>query len=87
MTWPPEGFVVPGPLARKIACAICGERGYSGGKWMDRHRRPHLPCPWCGRLFAVKLDGTGRIHTRCPKRPDEIPGASGAPDNPTRRTA
>ena len=72
MSWPPVGFVEAGPRSRKLACVTCGEKGYAYGKWMARHRRPHLPCPWCGRRFAVKLDGTARVHTRCPNRPESV---------------
>jgi hypothetical protein len=69
VTLPPDGFVYAGVRSVKLACTICGERGYCDGKWMARHRRPHVPCAWCGRRFPVKLDGTGRVHTRCPHRP------------------
>lgn len=95
MNWPAEGFVGAGPLSSKWACEVCGATGYPGGGWMGIHYRPHVPCPWCGRRFPVKLDGIGRVHTRCPKRPPEsvvqheygstTEDVSGAPET-TRRT-
>lgn len=56
------------PHSSRVECSECGARGFPGGAWQDLHRRGHAPCPRCGRIFTVKLDGTPRIHTRCPRK-------------------
>lgn len=62
------GFTHPGPRGLKVACETCGATGYDRRPWQDLHRRGHLPCGACGRQLTVKLDGTARVHTRCPER-------------------
>lgn len=66
----------------KWQCTVCGRSGYSslnpnteeGSRWNDwtRHCRVgHSPCPWCDRQLTLRLDGTPRVHARCPERPDD----------------
>lgn len=64
----PELFEPVGTRGR-VRCTVCGMRGYPGGSWQVSHRRGHAPCPRCGRMLQVKLDGSARTHTRCPKVP------------------
>lgn len=72
-TNPPDGFHWYGvSWSIKWQCETCGAAGYPRGKWMHNHQRQHHPCPWCGRMLTSKLDGTPRVHTRCPKRPDVV---------------
>jgi hypothetical protein len=56
------------PHSLRVACGVCDARGFPDGAWQDPHRRGHAPCPRCGRQLTVKLDGTPRVHTRCPRR-------------------
>jgi DNA-directed RNA polymerase subunit RPC12/RpoP len=53
-----------------VRCTTCGAKGLPGGRWQQAHRRGHKRCPRCGRQLTVKLDGTARVHTRCPKGGD-----------------
>lgn len=75
------GYSFSGP---KWKCDVCGRTGYSNGNpagrplrttshghWSDSCRRGHAPCPWCGRVLALRKDGTPRVHSRCPDRPDD----------------
>jgi hypothetical protein len=57
---------VPSRSDVKLRCRTCGTQGWSGGRWMNPHRKGHLPCPRCGGLLSVKVDGTARIHAKCP---------------------
>ena len=59
---------VQGSRSGKVRCTICDTRGYPGGRWQEPHRRGHSPCVRCGRPLSVRLDGSPRTHTRCPKR-------------------
>lgn len=70
------GYSQTGP---KWRCDICRREGY-GDPHQDRGRFPHWsnackgghsPCVWCGRQLTLRKDGTPRVHTRCPERPDE----------------
>lgn len=65
------GFTYAGPRGTQVACDVCGRRGYDRNLWQDVCRRGHLPCSDCGRRLAVRLDGSARVHTRCPNRPEE----------------
>jgi len=65
---PPDGFHQAPNWSNRWVCNICETRGLPGGKWMETHRRGHAPCPRCGRQLTVKLDGTPRVHTRCPSK-------------------
>jgi uncharacterized OB-fold protein len=58
---------VDAPHSIKVRCSVCGAKGFPGGSWQATHRRGHKPCPRCHRQLTVKLDGTARVHTRCPK--------------------
>lgn len=63
------GYSMTGP---KWRCDVCGRTGYGlhgPYSWADSCRRGHLPCSWCGRMITVRLDGTARVHARCPERP------------------
>jgi hypothetical protein len=51
---------------RKVRCIACGATGYDGDRWQDAHRRGHAPCPKCGKMLTVRLDGSPRTHTGCP---------------------
>jgi transcription elongation factor Elf1 len=52
----------------RVRCTVCGRTGYVGGTWKEACERGHLPCLDCGRQLSVKLDGTRRVHTRCPAK-------------------
>jgi len=74
VSWPPPGFRYAGARGGRLECTTCGARGWTyldPRSWMAVHGRPHHPCPWCGRPLVTKLDGTPRVHTRCPNRPKE----------------
>ncbi len=70
------GYSMSGP---KWRCDVCGRSGYGDphqerGNWAASHwsaacKRGHSPCAWCGRQLTVLMDGTPRVHTRCPRRP------------------
>lgn len=69
------GYNVTGP---KWRCDVCGREGYGDphaksayGHWSDSCRNGHAPCPWCGKQLSLRQDGTPRVHTRCPSRPDD----------------
>lgn len=63
----------------KWRCDVCGREGYGDPNadrrgwqhWSDGCKRGHSPCAWCGRQIMLRKDGTPRVHTRCPERPDE----------------
>jgi len=64
VTFPPVGF-----RSVKVRCIVCGQRGYADdglNPWQESHMRGHKPCDYCGRMLVVRLDGTARVHTRCP---------------------
>ncbi len=56
------------PHSLRVACGVCGAKGYPGCAWQAAHQRGHSPCPRCGRQLPVKLDGAPRVHTHCPRR-------------------
>ena len=67
------GYSFSGP---KWRCDICGRTGYGDpadttwpGHWSTACKRGHSPCAWCGRQLTLLLDGTPRVHARCPDRP------------------
>lgn len=68
------GYSYSGP---KWRCDTCGRTGYGDpaqerrNHWSDSCKRGHSPCPWCGRQLSLCMDGTPRVHTRCPKRPGD----------------
>lgn len=74
------GYSVTGP---KWRCDTCGREGYGSDNgpagteptwphgWAKSCLRGHAPCPWCGRDLSLRQDGTPRVHTRCPERPDD----------------
>lgn len=62
----PVAFVPAGPRSAKLACATCGRTGYPAMPWQLICRRGHAPCSSCGKQLAVLLDGSPRVHTRCP---------------------
>lgn len=69
VTTPPEdGFHAAPNGSNRWVCNTCEARGLPRGKWMETHRRAHHRCPDCGRWQTAKLDGTPRVHTRCPNR-------------------
>ena len=57
----------------KWRCTICGREGHGTANdpypWADSCRRGHAPCPDCGRMLSIRLNGQPRRHTRCPNRP------------------
>lgn len=61
--------------APKWRCDTCERTGYGNSEhphtWARSCRQGHAPCPWCGRQQALRKDGTPRVHTRCPDRPDD----------------
>jgi hypothetical protein len=75
-------FVYESHSAR-VTCSVCGARGFPGGSWQAPHRRGHAPCFRCGRPLTVKLDGTARVHTRCPTVEGGEAAAGGAADSVT----
>ena len=59
-------------------CDVCGRRGLTDPdqparytQWFTGCQRGHSPCVWCGRQLTVRMDGTPRVHSRCPQRPDD----------------
>lgn len=59
----------------RYQCTVCGRQGYGArGRpfgWYESCARGHAPCAWCGRMLAVRKDGTARVHTQCPERPED----------------
>jgi hypothetical protein len=59
----------------KWRCDTCGREG--GGRndgpftWVQSCLNGHSPCAWCGQQLTLRKDGTPRVHTRCPERPDD----------------
>lgn len=68
------GYSYTGP---KWRCDTCGKAGYGDPAqagchhWSAGCKRGHSPCPWCGRQLTLRMDGTPRVHNRCPTRPDD----------------
>lgn len=68
------GYSYSGP---KWRCDVCGRTGYGDPNrenhhhWSNACKRGHSPCPWCGRQLSLRMDGTPRVHSRCPARPDD----------------
>ena len=60
------------PQSGKVKCSVCGASGYDTSwngavaGWQKTHLRGHKPCGRCGRMMVVLLDGSTRVHTRCP---------------------
>ena len=77
------GYSMTGP---KWRCNTCHRTGYGTGStpWHQNWRgdaitnwsvaclRGHSPCPWCGRQLTLRMDGTPRVHARCPERPADV---------------
>lgn len=62
-------FERAGPRSGKVACTVCGRKGYDYGSWKDACRRGHRPCRnGCGRLMSVLHNGAARRHPshKCP---------------------
>lgn len=61
--------------SERYECTVCHREGYGyDGKpyrWYESCARGHSPCAWCGRMLPVLKDGTARVHTRCPDRPED----------------
>lgn len=60
----------------KWRCDTCGRAGYGSDtevpySWAEACRVGHSPCVWCGRQLTLRKDGSPRVHSRCPERPDE----------------
>lgn len=51
----------------KIRCTRCGDTGYPGGAWMDKHIGGHITC-WCGKVTATS---TLRYHLGHRSHPKE----------------
>lgn len=47
---------------RTVACSVCGTRGLKDGYWQNTHRKGHVTCTLCGKMFSVG-QGLG-THTR-----------------------
>lgn len=66
------GYSWSGP---KWRCDDCGKTGYGTLEkpytWSNSCLNGHSECPWCGRVLTLRNDGTPRVHSRCPERPDE----------------
>jgi ribosomal protein S27E len=62
-------FVPVSHRSGKVRCIVCGATGFDGCPWQWSHERGHEPCPWCGKQLSVRLDGTARVHSKCPERP------------------
>lgn len=72
-----------GPKMRsvKVACIVCGRRGYPSGTWQDSCRRGHRACRnGCGRLMSVFPNGAARRHAshRCPATDPNVKWPLGA---------
>lgn len=48
-----EGKFARQPSRTKIECVACGQWGYPGGSWMDKHIEGHETCA-CGRVYSIK---------------------------------
>jgi hypothetical protein len=60
---------IPNSRNGRVRCKLCGREGYPvDGGWRATCSRDHLPCPKCGHVLAVKMDGTPHIHARCPRK-------------------
>ncbi len=63
-------FAPVGGRSGKLACTVCGRRGYPPStperSWQAACLRGHLPCPDCGKPLAVLKNGSQRKHGRCP---------------------
>lgn len=61
-----------GYTADKWRCTVCGRDGYGSptgpSPWSESCRRGHAPCPDCGRILSIRIDGQPRRHARCPNR-------------------
>lgn len=71
-------FKPAGPRSSKLACVICGRRGYPGGRWQEVCRRGHAECRnGCGKLMGLLVDGSPRRHPshRCPAKNPAIKAA------------
>lgn len=57
-------------------CDECEATGYGDlflpAEWARAHARGHEKCPYCGTLCTLRMNGTARVHTRCPNRPEEV---------------
>ena len=68
------GYNMTGP---KWRCDVCERTGYGDPAtawrhhWSEACKRGHSPCEWCGRQLTLRQDGTPRVHTRCPERPND----------------
>lgn len=68
------GYRYVGP---KWRCDDCWRTGYGDpasawpNHWSAACKRGHSPCVWCGKQLTLRIDGTPRVHSRCPERPDE----------------
>ncbi|MCV7174881.1 hypothetical protein [Mycolicibacterium sphagni] len=56
----PQLFIAVAGSKRLVRCRVCGRRGpHTGAQgWQKACYRGHGPCPECGRLSALKKDGT-----------------------------
>jgi hypothetical protein len=51
----------------KIRCTVCGDSGYPGGAWMDKHIEGHTLC-WCGKWSPTRTFNMHRGHRNHPKK-------------------
>jgi hypothetical protein len=61
----------PMPNSQKVICTECGATGYDVDhprSWQHAHRRGHAPCPRCGKVLTLLVNGKPRTHVRCPVR-------------------
>lgn len=73
-------FIPVGNCSRKVECIFCGARGYDVSErrpsWKAAHLRGHAPCPDCGKMLSLKINGLPRRHGRCPTIPITLKGTT-----------
>jgi len=67
--------------AARWQCDDCDRQGFGDdfipGPWASTCARGHSACPWCERMLPVRMDGTPRVHTSCPKVPADVEASWG----------
>ncbi len=58
-----------GNRSERIRCTRCGQTGYPGGSWMDKHIGGHIEC-WCGKVTATATLRHHLGHRTHPKEAD-----------------
>lgn len=60
------GFHYPNAQHTKVACDVCGVKGYDAAPWQQRHRDPgHAQCEECGAFYVCDPIGTKAHRRHC----------------------